>query len=320
MSGMGRVFLILFLICMMAQYARADKVVLKDGSTLKGVVVEDYSDRVTLSTHEGEKSILRAEIAGIEYDSMEDNLLNLGARYKDEGDLAAAYFYYKQALKLNPASRVARDGVFISSQSLFRKEQKRHEDAVKKQEIIEEFGRFGELREKQPRANILSLAEDIGLSLRVSGVNPEVVTVRRGSAAEEGRVAVGDKVIAIWSRLTGYLSMEDIVARLTDTAQREVKLTIERGLRVRLRRPRLIRTIKNIIGARFVAEWDGLTVKEVFLDGPAEAAGLMVNDIVAEIAGKATRYMSADEAHRLIKSSGPKLDLVIRREMTVWKR
>jgi len=320
MSGGGKIFPILFLVFMMAQCGRADEVAFKDGNTLKGVVVEDYSDRITLSTYEGEKSIMRAEIADIEYNSMEDNLLNLGAQYKDKKDFSSAYFYYKQALIVNPASRVARDGVFTSSQSLYRKKQKRHEDAVKKQEIIEEFGRTGELKEKQPRPDIQALREDIGLGLGTSGVNPEVTAVKKGSAAAEGRIAVGDKIIAIWSRLTGYLSMEDIIARLTDTTQREIKLTVSRGVRVRLRRPRLIRTIKNIIGARFATEWDGLTIKEVFPNGPAEAAGLKVNDIVAEVAGNATRYMGADEAHRLIKSSGTELDLVIRREVTVWRR
>ena len=55
-----------------------DTIRLKDGSELKGVIVEEFTDRVTLNTESGERQLLTSEIDNILYDTPEQNFIRLG--------------------------------------------------------------------------------------------------------------------------------------------------------------------------------------------------------------------------------------------------
>ena len=81
--------------------AFADTVYLENGEKMKGVIVEEYHDRVVISTYEGEKSILKKDVHTISYDLVEQNLVVLGDSYADRNKHGEAYFYYKKAVKIS---------------------------------------------------------------------------------------------------------------------------------------------------------------------------------------------------------------------------
>ena len=58
--------------------ASADSITLADGKEEKGIVVEEYGDRIVISTYEGEKTILKKNIRTMNFDLPEQNLSKLG--------------------------------------------------------------------------------------------------------------------------------------------------------------------------------------------------------------------------------------------------
>ena len=65
--------------------ALGDTVYLNDGKEKKGIVVEDYTDRIVLSTYEGEKTLFKKNISKVVYDLTEQNLVKLGDKYGPAG-------------------------------------------------------------------------------------------------------------------------------------------------------------------------------------------------------------------------------------------
>jgi len=315
-----KINLILFVfILFTAEICRADTVTLKNGDLVKGVILENYADRILVSTYEGEKSIMKSRIANLKYDAQEDNLLSLGEHHREKGDFDDAYFYYKKAYKVNPGLKAAKDGIILSKQAFFEKERQRHEGAVEKRRIIEEFkskGRFDEVPEDKERV----LRDVLGIALKMDGINSIVGRIEGRSVAEISGIRLGDRIIAIWSSLTGFLSKDEVISRLIDRTPRELKLTIERDIKVGKKRHIFVRSTENFIGTRFVMQWDGLTVGDVIADGPAGRAGLKTGDLVMKIEGKPTRYMNAPNMHELIRKAQGEVAFTIRREISVWKK
>ena len=56
----------------------ADTIIMKDRTRMKGLVVDEYVDRVSLSTIDGEKYVFRKDIDRIEYDTPEQNFMQMG--------------------------------------------------------------------------------------------------------------------------------------------------------------------------------------------------------------------------------------------------
>jgi tetratricopeptide (TPR) repeat protein len=98
----GISILIFLLFLSLSCNSAADTVIMKSRERVKGVVVEEYSDRVRISTMEGEREILKNGIERIVYDLEEQNLTNLADFYMDRGMYKMAYHYYEQALNVNP--------------------------------------------------------------------------------------------------------------------------------------------------------------------------------------------------------------------------
>ena len=93
-----------------AQNAIADNITLRDRNKVKGLIVDEYVDRIVVSTFEGEKTILRKDIKDIQYENEETRLLKLGDEATARGKYKNAIYYYQAVLKLNPDSVAARDG------------------------------------------------------------------------------------------------------------------------------------------------------------------------------------------------------------------
>ena len=311
--------ILFFFILFTAEISCADTVTLKNGGLVKGVILEDYADRILVSTYEGEKSIMKSRIAGLKYDAQEDNLLRLGEHFRKKGNFDDAYFYYKKAYEANPNSKAAKDGITLSRQAFFREDRDMHQDAVEKRRIIEEFknkGWFDEVPEDKEKI----LKSALGIALKMDGINPIVGRIEGRSVAEISGIRLGDRIIVIWSSLTGYLSRDEIISRLIDRTPRELKLTIERDIRVGKNRHIFVRSTENLIGTRFMMQWEGLTIGDVIAGGPAGRAGLKTGDLVMKIEGQSTRYMNLPNIHQLIRKAQGEVTFTIRREISVWKK
>ncbi|MFA4981154.1 MAG: PDZ domain-containing protein [Candidatus Omnitrophota bacterium] len=304
--------------------ALADTIYTGDGNELKGIVVEEYKDRVVLSTEKGEIAVLKSAIREMRFDNPEDNLVRLAEGAWSRRDYNRAYAYYKMALGLNPNFKAARDGMIFLDGYLFRKEEGGKEDSVERQQVIERTGGFV-AKDKGDREGLAEKAaktkRTLGITLRSKdGVIIIEKVAPRSSAAEAG-IKPGDALVAIWGKLTGYMQEEEIMDLLLDKPALEIKCSIERTVDVMINpRRNFLSSIKSLMGASFGMEFDGLTVTEVDRKGAAAGAGLKKGDLVTAIDGRPTRYMPINDAVGMIKDS--KRDtarFTLRREIIMWR-
>ena len=78
-----------FFICfgiLAAGLTQADTVIMKDGKEVKGIVLEEYKDRMLISTVDGERSLMKEEIKELYFDTEEQNLIKLAEQARDKGD------------------------------------------------------------------------------------------------------------------------------------------------------------------------------------------------------------------------------------------
>jgi len=299
--------------------ASSDMVTMKDNRIIKGVVVENYHDRIVVSTYEGEVFLKKAEILRLTYDTELMNLLSLAEMATERGKYRQAYGYYDKAYKINPDSRQAKDGKIYIQTLLFKKEELQKMAEIDRRKKYEEQGVttfFG----SKPVDREESLKKELGISIRIGEVNPQVIDVEPGSSAHRAGLEIGDKIVEIWGRLTGYMNQEQVLTMLMEKSPKERKITIERVVTIKISNERgFLPNSDKLIGATFTVKIDGLTVASVREGAFAERAGLKENDLVISVDGSPTRYMPMKIAIELIQSSKKDtVDLTIRRELSIW--
>jgi len=306
--------------------ARADTLYTNDGGEIKGIVVEDYKDRIVMSTVDGEVSVLKSDIKQLYYDSEADNLIKLAEQAQERGDVMKAFAYYDMAYKFDPDSKAAKDGIVFLQGYLFRKEQVKKEDEIKKQEEFENFG-VARIEEEKPiieknKDDAAKLKEVLGITLLIDNNIPVVESTSVKSPAYEAGIEKGDAIVSIWGKLCGYMSVEDVVSTLLEKPSVEIKCGIERLVTVPLKPDRtMLSSLDDMLGGSFSMEFDGLTVSEVKEGGPAFEAGLVKNDRIITIDGKLTRYLPLGKAISMMRDT--KKDTItfrIRRELIIWRK
>lgn len=319
------IYLVLMLFLVFSGLAAADTINKNNGEEMKGIVVEDYKDRIVLSTPSGEKTIMKSDIKELYYDEEEDNLIKLADQAKEKKDYIRALTYYDMAYKANPNSKAAKDGLVFLEGYLFRKEQAQKEEDVKRREDLEHQGAIvptqpAESEELSVKSS--KLKKDAGITLSIVDGLPLVGSVSLHSPADEAGLTQGDKLTAIWARLTGYMELKEVLDALLDKPSLELKCTIERTVNIPINPYRLIALGTNeLIGATFSMEFDGLTVIAVRDNGASHEAGLKKGDLVVAIDGKPTRYMPLKNAINMIKNSKEnRVKLTVRREVLIWRR
>jgi len=318
-------FIIFFLspvTCHLSPALYADTIYTNDGKEVKGIMVEDYKDRIKLSTPDGEIILMKKDIRELYMDTEEDNLIKLAEQASERSDYSKAYGLYEKALKINSDSKRARDGVVFLQGMLFRKDQAIKEDAVRRQEELEQaqgaIVPAGKTEEKGIEEDIEKLKKTLGITVRMDGSFPTVGAISAESVAYEAGMRQGDKIVGVWGRLTGYLSLKEVMAMLLEKSSLELKLTIERDVDLALNPRRNILTgMKDLIGASLNMDFDGLVVSNV----ASPDTGLRQSDLIVAINGKSTRYMPLKSAVKAIRTSkGGTVRLTIRREMLIWRK
>lgn len=304
--------------------ASADTITLKNGKEVKGIVVEDYQSRIVISTIDGEQTIMKDEIGEIYYDTEEDNLIKLAERARERRNYAKAYGLYEKALKINPRSKTAQDGmVFCQSYMVRRQEADKASDVARREEF-ERYGGFagGERAEAGKEDDLKSRLKDaLGMTLIIADGIPAVESVMPRSQAFDAGIKAGDHLVAVWSRLTGYMSLKEVIDILLEKTSFEIKVTIERNVDVTVNPARgAISTMSDLIGAAFVMKFDGLTAEQVAEGGYAAAAGLKDGDLITTIDGQPTRYMPLKKAVDIVRSSkGTAVSITFRRQIIIWR-
>ncbi len=82
--------------------AYADMVILKNGKRIKGLILDEYKDRIIFSTVGGEMMIKKPDIRAATYDTEGKELMHIGENQIKKGRYIKAYYAYEKALELDP--------------------------------------------------------------------------------------------------------------------------------------------------------------------------------------------------------------------------
>lgn len=297
--------------------ARADTIIMRSGQRINGVVVEEYTDRLVISTIDGEQTIMREDIRRTIYDLEEQNMVALGEYYLDQGQYSKAYYYFSEALEINPDYERARDGLSYAGSYL---QQKERLSKLRHMERLEQGTRWGRGITVKKETNVeRELRETLGLVFNDPESPFKITGIVPGSPASQTSLLPGDVLASCWGRYVKYMRPEDVYSRLVRPGAMEVKMTVERDLMIQLGRGATSHA--GLMGVDLGYDMmSGLIIEGVREDGPAERAGLRPGDAILEIQGYSTRYMPENELRDLVTSrAGDSLSLKIERAETVWK-
>lgn len=292
--------------------AHADTLIMKNKTKIKGLVVDEYADRVSLSTVDGEKYIFRKDIDRIEYDTPEQNFMQMGRAYDEKGWYDKAAFYYKKAMDINPEYKEARDAYLASHAKMWREEEKRTKKDVELHNMAIEW----QTRKNKKTAPIVKskeslVKEGIGIVLAENDGIFRISEVAPGSSASKAGIEKGDFLVGIWGRLIRYSRLEDVLAELTGPRYSEVKIILEKEILVS------VDTAGNFykeLGVSLGFEYEGLIIKDIAPEKKGGAAGLKKGDFVIAVDKNITRYLPMDSVIALINSSkNDKIVFTIRR-------
>jgi len=278
----------------------ADTVIMKNRTKMKGLVVDEYVDRIALSTAEGERYILRSDIERVEYDTPEQNFMQLGRSYDEKGWYDKAAFYYKKAMEMNPEYKEARDAYVASHARMWREEEKRAKKDIELRNMAIEWQAK---KSRKPAVVVKSkeslVKESIGISLVESEGIFRIDDVAPGSSAHKAGIKKGDFLAGIWGRLIRYSRLEDVLTELAGPKYSEIKILVEKEIPVPVENGT---NIYKESGVSLGFDYEGLMVKDILPGKKGESAGLKKGDTVIAIDKNITRYLPMDSIIALINS------------------
>ena len=300
-------------------YVLADTVYFHDGSEMKGIVVENYHNRIVLSTFEGEKQIVKSDIKDILYDRREQNLLKLGDYHQEKGNTQTAYSYYKKAYEVNPDYKEARDKFIYIRLSLLRNpERQLQAEMTKKQKLFSQSGKAYEpqLRITENISDVV-LQEKTGISIYMDRHMPKVLNVLPASPAAQSGIKKSDVIFSVWGRLTGYMELESIIDMIINNPSPEIVLTIKREISI----PRADKRSSNS-GISLAVVEEGIVIKEIRSNSDGAKNGLIAGDVITSINEEPTRYMPLNNAALNIETNflSDRLKLDILRDISLWRK
>lgn len=301
----------------------ADTITTNERKEIKGIVVEDYRDRVVFSTVDGEIMVMKSDIRKLSFDSEEDNLVKLAEQASERRDYSRAMSYYEMALKVNPDSTPVKQGMAFLRGNVFRREETLKTADIKRQQDMELFGPQGSALQKSDDVGDMAktLEKTTGMKIAIEDSVPVIDGLKPDSPAYEAGLRRGDKLVSVWGKLTGYLSLDEILDLLVNRSAIEIGCAVERVTDVPINPDKtIISGLESLIGASFTMDMDGLMISAVKESGPAVEAGLQDSDLVTAIDGKQTRYMPLKKAIELIRRSNEgNVKLTIRRKAIIWR-
>lgn len=311
------ILILCFILCKIP--ALADVIYLKNGKEIKGIIVEDYKDRVMISTYEGEKTVPKKDIQKMVYDLIEQNLVKMGDTYMSRREYEKAYFYYEKARKANPDYKLAREKLNYVMGYLFRKREKEKLDDIKRRQEFEKWP--SERRKGEEEKDIEKELEDsTGIEITEEENRIKIKKVLEDSPADVAGLKANDILISLWGKFTGYMSEEEVARLLVEEGVGELKIAMERDVTVK-KEAGFDRNYKNIIGGKINVLENGLTISDLEHEGRGWKAGLKNKDLIIAINGTQTRYMPLKTAVRIIENrNNDKLIFTVQRDVTMWRK
>lgn len=307
-SGMKRLFIFLGLFCSITLQVYADTVYLKDGKSEKGMVVEDYTDRIVFSTIDGEKLILKEKIEKLVYDDPEMNLVNSGDIAFEKGQYELAHKYYMLALEINPELDMAKKKADHAGLLAYKEKETTKRELIEKRAMLE-----------SPKAPVFKktapeeiLKKELGVILTRTGYGDfrvDAMTIK--SPFRKAGVKIGDHIVSIWSRLTSYLTLKDMSQFLLAEDQHIIKLTLEKEFKLQ-------RKAGEPVGAKFIMEWEGMVVESVVPGSISDTAGLKKGDLLVAVNNESIRYIKMEGVLKLLNQE-EKIGITVHRTVTVFR-
>lgn len=311
------IFLGLNLVFLVMSYkpSFADFLVLSAGQQIKGLLLEEYVDRVLISTYEGEKVIMKNEISRIVYESEDQKLIQQGNEFRQKGDNTQALSYYKKALEVNTDSKQARQLIFSTQARI---DAKFSEKAQKKVDLLNMIITEGhkDLSAKVEVSKGSSFLEELrfqqGLILKEQDGRIKIGINYQAPARNSG-LESGDILLAMDAELVSYRSAEEVAQLLVGATGRSVfQLGIERTVAIEE-----ISSIREI-GCQFSLEYEGLTIKMVRPESLAEKRGLIAGDRIIQINTNPTKYMPFRQAMTMMEEGLKVGALTLTLERQIW--
>lgn len=294
----------------------ADTVIMKDRTRVKGLVVEEYVDRITLSTVDGEKSIFRKDIERVEYDTPEQNFMQLGRAYDAKGWYDKAAFYYKKAMEVNPAYKEAREAYLASHAKMWRQEEKMARKELERRSMAMEWWKHRDKAISSPDKDKAALLKDIlGISLMERDGIFTIEEVRPYSSAAKAGIQEGDTLVSIWGKHIRYSNSEEVIDGLLGPKYSEVRVSIEKDISIPIND--INGNLYKSMGIFLDFEYEGLVVKDVVSGKIGEIAGLRKGDFVIAIDKNIMRYLPLNSVVALINSAKSNQDIVFTIRRTI---
>lgn len=279
-------------------FSSADTVIMKDRKKAKGLVVDEYVDRITLSTVDGEIDIFKKDIERIEYDSPEYNFMQLGRAYDAKGWYDKAAFYYKKAMDANPNYKEAREAYIASHAKMWRQEEVMTKKEMDRRNMVMNWRADQNKKDKVSYTDKMSLLKKvIGFSLLEKDGIFIVDEVSPYSNSANLDIEKGDILVGIWGRLIRYSKLEDVIDELLGPKYSEVRVLMEKNIRV-LAGEDLYKELDMSLGLQY----EGLVIDDIVPDGKAEEFGFKKGDFVIAIDENTTRYLPIEKVIDLINS------------------
>jgi len=299
--------------------ARADTVIFRNGERAKGLILEEFKDRIVFSTAEGEKELMKSDIRSAIYDSEQKALLQKARNQFKKGHFIKAYYAYEKILDLDPNAEEAQERLYYLKNYLGSKTRGdiNHRIANKKLFSDNEQGTSAAER----------VVGELGFVLSPGEKYVFIKEIKNGGLADKKTgLGSGDRIVEVWGEMTAYMD-EDEVSRLL-LGSGESRFIVEKTVVSRfLSSSRslfdglLWSRYKRIIGAGLRLQTDGIVVGSVSFGGPFEAAGIRRGDLLYRINGVNTRYLPMSKIIDIVRNNQDKeVELVVRRDITLWKK
>jgi hypothetical protein len=291
-------------VCALAMCARgawADTIFLTSGQEIKGLVVDEYRDRVILSTPDGEVLVMKELISDIFYDLPEQNYWYLGNRAFEERNFDTAKMLYRRSLELNPDYTESHDALFLIDEMRYRLD-------------------FGIDRWDVDRLQV-ALRRSLGFTIRAAAGMYVVDILDEKSPASGAGIQMQDRIVAVWSSRVGYRELRDAAAMFIGAPDTSIKLTLRRPVIVRNDVPDDDSSEGTLWLDVEAVEGKGLVVAGVNEKSASQTAKVKRLDRIVMLNGKSTRYMPFDEVRRVLaKAAHQDLYLEIERDVTLFRK
>lgn len=305
-------FLVLFVLA-----SNADTLRLRSGGTVKGLILDEYKDRIVISTVNGELVVLKSDIDSAVYDSEEKTLLRKADNLFKKGRYIKAYYAYADIVDLNPGQNEARLRMnYLRHYVENRIDNRFRGKSAKNIYSGEHASQDSPLEKLEDSYGIVLVQKDDNVFVG------KVIDTFRNRYFKS--LEPGDRIVNVWGEMSAYMDAREVAALMMNSEQ--VSLEIERSLKPELALAgnaltRLFFGYRKVIGAKLILEREGIKISSLEKDGPFAASGVKKDDMLSSIDGKDTRYMPMRKVIAIIMDSqGKFLEIVIRRKLTFWRK